>query len=150
NSVPATMIVRARADAPGSLSFILPLTLDVCERLRKHSGECRDHASEYSTFVAGAIYQLDWSALRMGVLPRRFGEPAKGVADPLVKIVPRPFHPIALPTGVGSVETFRQWHIEQEREVGYEARGRQRVRRANLVLRQSAPDDLVRVGRKKE
>src|SRR3954464_3105706 len=60
NNVPATMIVRARAEALGSLSFIPLLGLDGCERTRKRGGECRDHTGKDAGFVAGAIYQLDW------------------------------------------------------------------------------------------
>src|ERR1700674_2901888 len=107
NSVPATITVRARADAPGSLSLILYLTLDAAKRLRERGCEGGGNPCVHGRLVAGAIYQLDRSAFRMGVLPLWIGKLTEGVCHPRVKVVARPLDPVALATRVCPLEPVR-------------------------------------------
>src|SRR6267378_527532 len=150
NSVPATITARARADALGSLSFILYLTLDAAEWLRERRRQRGDDAREHRIFAARPIYQLDRTALRMGVLPGRLDELSKSISDSIVEIVAGALHPVALPARVRPPETFSRRNVQQERQVGYQATRRQPVGGADFFLRQAASHDLVRVGGKKE
>src|ERR1700694_1405462 len=62
NSVPATITARERADALGSLSLIVYLTLDAAKRLRERRHQRGDHLFMHGRLVTGTIYQLDRSA----------------------------------------------------------------------------------------
>src|SRR6186713_110838 len=102
--VPTTITVRARADAPGIFIFIAFLTLECAKRLREGNHESGYHSLMNRFLVSSPIYQLDWSALRMGVLPSRIGELLKRLTDALVEIVVGALHPVALPAGVGACQ----------------------------------------------
>src|SRR6266568_4381415 len=147
SNVPATITVRERAEAPGSLrfSFIDALTLQAAEGLRKGCDQCRDDPLMNGFLVAGAIYQLDWSALRMGVLPFRVGELSKRFPHPVMEVVIGSLHPVARATGVSAAQAFRCRYIDEERDVRDKPAGRQPVGGPDFLLRQSAPENLVGV-----
>src|SRR6202022_1111383 len=150
NSVPATITARARADALGSLSFMLYLTLDAAKRLRERGCQGGDDSLMHGRLVSCAIYQLDRSTFRMGVLPLWIRELTEGVSHLLVKIVARPFYPVALAPRVCSIESVRGVDIEEECEIGNKAAGCEPVGGADFGLGQPAPDDLICVCRQEE
>ena len=86
----------------------------------------------------------------MRPLPRRLDELPERVTDTLVEVISGFLDTIAFAARVGSLEAFCRRDIEQERHVGDERTGRQAIRRANVLFRQAASDDLVRVGREEK
>src|SRR5438105_8345712 len=100
--------------------------------------------------VAGAVYQVDWSALRMGVLPLRVGELPKGLCHPIVELVIGTLHPVSRATGIGTAQALGRRQIDQERDVGDKPARRQSVGGADFRLWQAAPEYLVGVGREKK
>src|ERR1700686_2794375 len=140
-----SVCARARRSWEASVSYC-PLTLDAAERLRKRGGQRRDHSPVNRHLVTSAIYQLDWSALRMGVLPLGIRELTERVRDAPVKIVVGSLHPVTSATRVGAPESPGGRYVEKQRDIRSEASRRQTVRRAYLGLRQSPAENLIRVG----
>jgi len=101
-------------------------------------------------FVTGAVYQLDWSALRMGVLPFRVGELPKRIGDPVVELVVGALHPVAGTTGVSTAQAFRGRQIDEDGDVGDQPASRQPICRTHFLFGKSAAVNLVGVGREKE
>jgi hypothetical protein len=101
-------------------------------------------------FVTSSVYQLDWSALRMGVLPFRVSELPKRVADSVVELVVGALHPVARTTRVSAAQAFRRRQVDEQSDVGDEPAGRQTIRRTHLFFGKSATVNLVGVGREKE
>src|SRR3954468_14273224 len=99
----------------------------------------------HGSLVAGAIYQLDWSALRMGALPFGVGESPERVRDAMVELIRRVFHPVPRSPRVGATQAFRRGHVEQQRQVRNEAARRQPVRGSHLLFRQTPPENLVSI-----
>ena len=63
--------------------------------------------------VSSAIYQLDWSALRMGVLPRRIRKLTKGTAHPLMELVAGSLDSVPRATSIGAAQSFVRLDVEQ-------------------------------------
>ena len=104
----------------------------------------------HDRLVAGAIYQLDGSALRMGVLPTWIREFAEGTGDTLVKIVIRALHPVARPASIGATQAFGGRHIDEQSQIRNQATRGQSIRGADLGFRQAATVNLISVGRKEK
>ena len=101
-------------------------------------------------FVTGAVYQLDWSALRMGVLPFCVGELPKGFCHPIMELVIGTLHPVARATGIGTAQALGRRQIDEERDIGDKPARRQSVGGADFRLWQAAPEYLVGVRREKK
>ncbi len=84
------------------------------------------------------------------MLPRRIGEAAKGICDARVKIVTGFLHAVASAASIRSLEAVHRGDVQEKREIGYKTGGSKCVSSADFGLRQSAPDDLVGVGRQKK
>src|SRR2546423_4325519 len=150
SKVPTTMTVRARADALGSFSLMPASTLQNAKRLRERCAERCDDVLVDCFLVAVALYQLDGSALRMGVLPLGIGELAKSLSDSVVKVIVGALHPVARSACIGAAQALRGGNIQEQRQIRNEASGGETVGRPDFVLRQSASEDLVSVGRQEE
>jgi hypothetical protein len=73
------MCVRERTRSGSSASY-RDLTLQRAKKLRERCNKRRDDPFLDGGLVTRPVYQLDWSALLMGVLPLRIGELAEGSA----------------------------------------------------------------------
>src|SRR6476646_491375 len=148
--VPATISVRARADALGSFSLMSCLTIDTAKRLRDRGGEDCDEPLVDGPFVAGAVYQVDWSALGMGGLPGGIGElPERGV-HALMEVVTRLLDAIPRATRVGAPEPLRRGNVDQQRQIGNQSAGGKTIGGADLRLGEAATRHLVGVGREEK
>src|SRR2546423_14298649 len=104
----------------------------------------------YRFFIAGAIYQLDRSALRMGVLPFRIRELPKCIGDAMVELIVCALHPVARTARVGTAQSLSGSNVEQQRQIRHQAAGGKAIGGANFILRQSATEDLVGIRRKEK
>jgi hypothetical protein len=111
--------------------------------LRERCDQRRDDPLLHRHLVTCGIYQLDWSALLMGVLPLRIRELAERGRDPLVKFIVGSLHPVAGASGIGAAKAFDCRYVKQQREVGNEAACRQTVRGSGFGLGKPAAKDLV-------
>jgi hypothetical protein len=118
--------------------------------LRRVLREGVQHPTLYDVFSPRSIYQYYPARFRVFLLPLWGCISAIGVAYPSVKVVLIPLDAIMAAPIHRSLESFFDWHVKNQSEVGNEAARGNAVCRPDIILVEAAAGNLIRVSRQKE